>query len=132
MNGKKRILVIEDEQGLAQMIKMRLVPCGYEVELVFDGEMGLERAREWKPDLILLDVMLPNLDGWEICRLLKFDFDYKDIPIIILTARASKQDEETAKEARADAYMTKPFDAPVLMDKIRELLKEQKPGVVNG
>jgi len=85
---------------------------------------GLRRAQDEKPDLIILDVMMPKADGFKVSRMLKFDVKYRDIPIIMLTARAQETDRATGKDVGADAYITKPFDGPALLAKIQELLGE--------
>lgn len=120
----KRILIIEDEQDIVETLKMRLELEDYECLVAYDGNRGLERARNEKPDLILLDVMLPGMDGYKVCRLLKFDERYKKIPIIMLTARVQQQDRLTGEQTGADYYMTKPFKAEQLIAKIKELLGE--------
>ena len=122
MPGKKRILVIEDETYMADMVKMRLEAHNYEVLNAYDGREGLEKAKKEKPDLIILDLMLPKMDGYKVCGLLKADTRYSKIPIIIFTAKTQKEAVQIGKEAGADAYITKPFEPEVLLGKIRELL----------
>ena len=121
---KKRILIVDDEPDLVETIQMTLELEDYECLVAFDGNRGLERARKEKPDLIILDVMLPGINGFKICRLLKFDEKYKRIPIIMLTAEAQDQDRRTGEETGADFYMTKPFSADKLLAKIAEFLGE--------
>jgi len=123
MPGKK-ILVIEDEIELADTIMMRLKANNYRVILAHDGQDGLNKARKEKPDLIILDLMLPKLDGFKVCRLLKFDYNYNKIPIIMLTARAQGTDKEMGEEVGADIFLTKPFEPSVIIEKIKELLEE--------
>jgi len=89
-----------------------------------DGQEGLDKARRDKPDLIMLDLMLPKIDGYKVCRMLKFDDRHKHTPIIMVTARAQENDEKLGYEVGADAYLTKPFESQVLLQKIKELLKE--------
>ena len=120
----KRILFVDDESELVELVKMRLVAYGYEVILAYDGQQALEKARKEKPDLIILDLMLPKMDGYKVCRLLKFDEKYKKVPIILFTARAQESDKKIGLEVGADAYLTKPFEPQVLLAKIKELLKE--------
>ena len=120
----KKILVIEDENDLVKAILIRLQQAGYEVSMAKDGQEGLEKARREEPDLILLDLMLPKMDGYKICGLLKADARYKSIPIIMATARAQETDEVLGLEVGADAYFTKPFEYGKLLAKIKELLKE--------
>jgi len=121
-NDKKRILLVEDEKDMVYAVTLQLEDKGYEVIVASDGKEGLDKARTKKPDLIILDLMLPKLDGYKVCRMLKFDNKYKDIPIILFTARAQDSDKKIGKEVGADAYITKPFEPRVLLDKIRRLL----------
>jgi len=120
----KRILVVDDEPNIVMMVENRLKASGYEVISAGDGQEGLDKARGEKPDLIILDLMLPKLDGFKVCRMLKFDEKYKNIPVIIFTARAGQEEEKRSHETGADAYITKPFESTVLLGKIKELLKE--------
>lgn len=120
---KKRILVVDDEIDLVGMLVMRLEANDYEVFTAYDGQEGLDKARSLKPDLIILDLMLPKLDGYKVCRMLKFDEKYKQIPIILFTARAQESDIKLGKEVGADVYLIKPFEPDILLGKITELLK---------
>lgn len=120
---KKRILVVEDETQLVDMLKMRLEANHYQVITAYDGREGYEKARKEKPDLIILDLMLPKMDGYKVCGLLKKDARYSNIPIIIFTARAQEEDRKLGEEVGAEAYITKPFEPEVLLGKIEELLK---------
>jgi len=119
---KKRILIIEDEPYMVELLKTRLEANNYEVIVAYDGMEGWRKARNEHPDLILLDIMLPGMDGFKICKLLKHDVRYRNVPIIMLTARANKEDMMMGKEAGADAYIAKPFDSKLLIQKIEELL----------
>jgi len=121
-NDKKKILLVEDEKDMAYAVTLQLEAKGYEIITASDGREGLEKARTKKPDLIILDLMLPKIDGYKVCRMLKFDDKYKNIPIILFTARAQDSDKKVGKEVGADAYITKPFEPSALLDKIRELL----------
>jgi two-component system, OmpR family, alkaline phosphatase synthesis response regulator PhoP len=121
--GKKRILIIEDEKDLVDAVTLRLEANGYEVIASNDGQDGLDKAKKEKPDLIILDLMLPKMDGYKVCALLKFNEKYKTIPIIMFTARAQDSDMKMGQEAGADAYIIKPFDSQALLDKIKELIK---------
>ena len=118
-----KILLVDDELQLLDMVKMRLEASGFEVVTASDGQEALEKARREIPDLIILDLMLPKIDGYKVCRLLKFDEKYKNIPIIIFTAKAQDVDKKMGEEVGADAYIVKPFESSVLLDKINELLK---------
>ena len=124
MITKKKILVVEDEAELTGAIQIRLEQAGYEVLLAYDGQQALEKARGENPDLIVLDLMLPKIDGFKVCRMLKFDEKYRKIPVVMLTARAQEKDETLGYEVGADAFITKPFKYQVLLSKIRELLGE--------
>jgi len=119
----KKILVVDDEPDISKLIKARMESAGYSVFTAFDGAEALKAVKENMPDLILLDVMLPKMDGYQVCRLLKFDEKSKHIPIIMLTARAGESDKEKSVEAGADAYLTKPFQTEELLSKISSLLK---------
>jgi DNA-binding response OmpR family regulator len=119
---KTRILVVEDEVAMSDAIKLRLEANGYDVLSALDGPSGLKLARSAAPGLIILDVMLPRMDGFTICRMLKFDENYKQIPILMLTAKAQQKDMKQGTEMGADAYMTKPFKGEELLAKIKELL----------
>lgn len=120
----KHILLVDDEPDLVQLVSLRLTAAGYEVTTAFDGQQALDQVKKGRPDLIILDLMLPKLDGYKVCRLLKFDERYRSIPILIFTARAQAQDIQLAMECGANAYMTKPFDAAGLLAKVSELMSE--------
>jgi DNA-binding response OmpR family regulator len=118
----KKILLIEDDADILKTTTVFLKREGFEIITSVDGLDGLHKARTEKPDLIILDIMLPGLDGYKICRMLKFDANYKHIPIVVFTARAQKSDESLGKEVGADVYITKPFEPQVLIEKIKGLL----------
>ena len=118
----KKILLIEDEQDLLKTIRMILEMAGYQVITAEDGIDGLNKARSLKPDLIILDLMLPRLDGYSLSHILKFDVKYKSMPIVILTARAQEKDEKMAKEAGADVFIVKPFELDLLLETIKNLI----------
>ena len=123
MSEAKKILVVEDDLVTQRVLSANLKKNGYDVITTEDGQEGLNLAREEKPNLIILDVMLPKLNGYKICKMLKFDEKYKHIPIIMFTSRAEDSDKKTGMETGADTYINKPLDAKVLMAKIEELLK---------
>ncbi len=127
MVDKRRILLVDDEPNIVKIISRRLMAEGFEVSVAMDGIIALEKARAEKPNLILLDVMLPKLSGYDVCRQLKQDMRYKNIPIIMLTALAHESDEEFGLEVGADAYIRKPFKAQQLLQKIEELISSHKP-----
>jgi len=120
----KRILIVDDEVQLVEMVKMRLESAGYETIVAYDGQEGFDKAKKDKPDLIILDLMLPKMDGYKICGLLKNDARYAKIPIIMFTARAQEEDMKLGKDLGAEEYVTKPFDPKILLSKIKELLGE--------
>ena len=124
MTTKKKILVVEDTLSIMEMLKLKLKENNYDVITACDGEKALQKAYGEKPDLIILDLMIPKLDGYMICSLLKKDKRHALIPIIMLTARAEEEDKELGRKVGADAYIIKPFESKVLLDKIKELLHE--------
>ena len=122
-----KILIVDDYPNMVEMLSMRLKSSGFEVMASYDGIDALQKARVHLPDLILLDVLLPKMDGFKICRLLKFDEKYRHIPIIMLTSRARDVDRATGMEMGADAYLYKPYDSVALMSEIYKLLKIERP-----
>jgi two-component system alkaline phosphatase synthesis response regulator PhoP len=122
MNPKK-ILVVDDEVDLVETVRFPLEMEGFDVLVSYNGEDALNQARKEKPDLIILDLMLPKLDGYKVCRLLKFDERYKHIPILMLTAKTQEKDKILGKETGADEYITKPFEMDYLMEKVKKYLK---------
>jgi two-component system cell cycle response regulator DivK len=120
-----KILLVEDNEMNRDMLSRRLAKKGYEVSLAVDGKSGIEMAQTQSSDLILMDMSLPVIDGWEATRLLKADANTRDIPIIALTAHAMSSDRDKALEAGCDDYDTKPIDFPRLLDKIEALLTRQ-------
>jgi two-component system, OmpR family, alkaline phosphatase synthesis response regulator PhoP len=118
----KKILITEDSPTVLEILKSVLAEEGYEVIAASDGQQALNLAKTEKPDLMVLDLMLPKIDGYKVCRMLKFDEKYKDIPIIMLTARTNETDERLGKEVGADAYIKKPFQPEVVIDEIKKLL----------
>jgi len=119
----KRILIIEDEAELVNLIKLRLESGNFEVLAAYDGEEGLKKAKEEKPDLILLDIIMPKIDGLVVCRRLKDDPATKEIPIIIVTASGGKNLAQRSKDAGADELVVKPFEADDLISKINNHVK---------
>ena len=116
------ILLVDDEPDLVQMVSVRLKAAGYNVAVAYDGQQALDYVKQTRPDMIILDLLLPKLDGYKVCRLLKFDERTKGIPILIFTARAQVEDVTLATECGADAYLTKPFEAKTLLSKIQDLV----------
>jgi adenylate cyclase len=122
--SKAKVLIVDDELDLVEMVSLRLEANNYQVISAFDGQAGLDKARSEKPDLIILDIMLPKIEGYKVCRMLKFDERYKQIPIILFTARAQASDIKLGEDVGADAYLTKPFEPDILLNKVIELLKK--------
>ena len=118
----KKILLVDDEPDLVLLMEARLRANGYDVLSAQDGQTALEVAKREKPDLIILDLMLPKMDGYKVCGLLKKDSRYAKIPIVMFTARAQEEDRKLGEEVGANAYLTKPFEPDTLLGKIRELI----------
>ncbi|MBI4711191.1 MAG: response regulator [Candidatus Omnitrophica bacterium] len=124
LEKKKKILFIDDEPDQIMMISLRLKKNGYAVISAMDGEQGLKKASEEKPDLILLDVLMPGIDGLEVCRRLRKDPATKHIPIVATTAAGADDIELQCRAAGADDCVRKPYDSPDLLTKIRQLLEK--------
>ena len=119
-----RILLVEDNELNRDMLSRRLKKRGFDVEIAIDGQQGIDMANSMQPNLILLDMSLPVVDGWDAARALKADAKTKDIPIIALTAHAMAGDKEKALEAGCDEYDTKPVELPRLLEKIDAWIKD--------
>jgi two-component system response regulator MprA len=117
---KERILIIEDDEGIVRVLRRALTYEGYQVETALDGESGLAQARELRPDLIILDLMLPGMDGLEVTQRMRTE---GNIPILMLTAKDTINDRVQGLDAGADDYMTKPFDLDELLARVRALLR---------
>ena len=120
----KKILIVDDEVDLVETVRFPLEIEGYHVLVAYNGEDALNQARKENPDMILLDLMLPKMDGYKVCRLLKYDERYKHIPILMLTAKTQAKDIVIGMKTGADEYITKPFDINYLMKKVKEYLNE--------
>ena len=127
-----RILVVEDDTDIASLIVHYLGPAGHEPEVVANGSDALAAARRSPPDLVILDRMLPGLDGLEICRALRADADLHAVPILMLTARAEETDRIAGFETGADDYVTKPFSPKELVARIGALLRRVRRGPADG
>ncbi|MBU3946620.1 MAG: response regulator [Proteobacteria bacterium] len=127
MNGKKRILVVDDEPDFSMIVKKNLEKEGFDVELAYDGAEGLAKVKSNPPDAIVLDVMMPEMDGYQVCSQLKKDKQYSDIPIVLLTAVAShvtstRYSHYDGMNMEADDYMPKPASAEQITESIKRLL----------
>jgi DNA-binding response OmpR family regulator len=120
---KKKVLIIDDSKELMQMLKFRLGLWNYSSIAAFTGASGIEMAKKRKPDVIVLDLILPDIDGFEVCRKLRADLRTRDTPIIVLTAHAQKDTLLTSKGCGADIFMTKPFESDELRRNIDSLVK---------
>ena len=120
----KKILIVDDEVDLVETVRFPLEMEGFNVLVSYNGEDALNQARKENPDLIILDLMLPKLDGYKVCRLLKFDERYKHIPILMLTAKTQEKDKTLGMETGADEYITKPFEMDYLMEKVKAYLSK--------
>ena len=126
--SKPRILVVDDEPDLITVLKIGLETEGYEVLTASDGEQGLALARQVLPDLMLLDLMLPRMDGYKVCRTLKFDERYRRIPIFILSARSGETDRRLALELGADEFHSKPYNMRELVARVRARIEAARGG----
>lgn len=117
------ILIIEDEEHIVELIKFNLENNGYKVSFALDGQKGLEMIENEQPDLVLLDLMLPKIDGIDICNRIKNNKNLKDIPIIMLTAKSGETDKIIGLEIGADDYITKPFSVRELLARIKVILR---------
>ena len=127
MTERKKILVIEDEKDIADLVKLVLETDCFEVESVLDPETAYEKARSYRPDAILLDLLMPKVDGWTIFKKIRQDVTFNEVPIAILTAKSQQVDQMVGLHImNADAYITKPFGKQELIDKTYELIGKRK------
>jgi DNA-binding response OmpR family regulator len=119
----KKILIVDDEQDIVESLKFVLEACDFTCYCAYNGEDGLRLAKEIVPDLIILDVMMPKINGYKISRLLKYDAKYKNIPILMVTARSQEEDKLIGEETGADEYITKPFELEEVVKKVEQYLK---------
>jgi CheY-like chemotaxis protein len=120
----KKVLMVEDEKNVILGVRTCLDAVGYQVEVVEDGEAALDAVRKEQPDLILLDLLIPKIDGFEVLKVLKGDPATSSIPIIVLTAKAEDEDRQRAMDLGADNYMTKPFKPQELWDRLKHYLPD--------
>lgn len=123
--AKKKILIVEDEVDLCKFMKMRFEREGFAVVIANDGIEGFNKAKQERPDIVILDLMLPNLPGEEVCKKIRRDAFISDTPIIMLTAKGADVDRVIGRVIGADLYVVKPFDGDKLVDQVRELTGEK-------
>ncbi|MCC5857983.1 MAG: response regulator [Ectothiorhodospiraceae bacterium] len=120
----KRILIVDDEPNIVLSLEFLMKKAGYEVATAEDGEQALEAIRERAPDLVLLDVMMPRKDGFQVCQSIREQEAYKDLRIVMLTAKGRDLEQEKGLSLGADDYITKPFSTQDVVNKVRQLLGE--------
>jgi two-component system alkaline phosphatase synthesis response regulator PhoP len=120
--SQERVLVVDDEVYILHILDFILGAESYEVVTATDGEQALQRVREDKPDLVILDIMMPKLDGYETCRIIKSDEATKHIPVILLTAKGREIDQKLGEEVGASDYITKPFSPTKLIERVQSIL----------
>jgi len=125
MSDNKTVLIVDDEQDIVETLRFMLETEGINCLTAHDGEEALNKAKNEKPDLIILDVMLPKINGYKVSRLLKFDRKYKDIPILMVTARSQDEDKIIGQDTGADEYITKPFDLDNVINMVKKYLNMQ-------
>jgi two-component system phosphate regulon response regulator PhoB len=130
--GKAKVLIIEDDRSLADVLAYNLKQAGYEVLTASDGQDGLLQAQMKSPDIVVLDLMLPVVDGLDVCRRLRADASTKDILIVMLTAKAEESDELIGFSLGADDYVTKPFSVKVLIERIKALRRRRTPDITDS
>jgi two-component system, OmpR family, response regulator VicR len=128
MNGQtRRILCIEDDSEMTDLIRLILARKGFEILVAGGGQVGIRKVREEKPDLVLLDLMMPDMDGWEVYQQMKADEKTKDIPVIVVTAKAQSIDKVLGLHiAKVDDYIAKPFSPKELIDSVEKVLSKKK------
>jgi len=124
-----RILVVDDEPDLLELVRFNLSQAGYDVETAETGAEGVEKARRRRPDLLVLDVMLPDLPGTEVCRRVRADAELAGLPVLMLTARSEEIDRVVGLEVGADDYVTKPFSPRELILRVQAILRRTRGGV---
>lgn len=126
--AQNKLMVVDDDHDLNFIIKIVLEQAGYKIVSYFDAESALKNIKGEKPDIVMLDVMMPGMNGFEACKRIKTDPETSGITVIMLTARGMKEDIEMAMQNKADLFMTKPFDNDYLIQKINEFLSKKKSG----
>ncbi len=129
---RKRVLVVDDEIYIVHILEFTLTMEGYEVLTAADGEEALRRIANDSPDLVVLDIMMPRMDGYEVLRRLRADDEFRHLPVILLSAKGRPIDRETGLEIGADDYIVKPFSPRRLLEKIHDLLDQARLGQVSN
>ena len=130
--AKPKILIVEDDRSLAGVLDYNLANSGYETLCAYDGQDGLNQARLKLPDLILLDIMIPVVDGLEVCKRLRATPEIRDTPIVMLTAKSEETDQLVGFSVGADDYVVKPFSVKILLERIKSLLRRHGRGQNSG
>ena len=127
-----KVLLVEDDLPTVELIKFALQSEGFEVVAVYDGITALRTVEKEKPDLILLDVMIPGVDGFEVCQLIKHNIKLMHIPVLMVTAKVRKEDRALGLEKGADDYITKPFDPIDLVNRVKKFITEKQQNKNNN
>ena len=121
-NAKQTVLVVDDERHIVKILQFNLAKNGYNVLCAFDGEEALDVLSRQRPDLVILDVMMPKMNGYQVCEAIKGDPETTDLPVILLTAKGQEIDRESGLAKGADRYVTKPFSPRNIIQTVKELL----------
>ncbi len=124
---KANVLIIDDEPDLVELLKYNLAKEGYKVEFAFNGFDGLRASEVFKPDLLILDIMLPDINGYEVCKRIKRTANFSAVPVIFLSAKQEEVDKVLGFESGAEDYITKPFSVAELLARVRTILKRVPP-----
>lgn len=130
--AKKKILVVDDERHIVRLVEVNLARAGYEVVTAFDGIEALEAVKEHKPDMLVLDVMMPRMDGFEVLKNLQADPGYQDIPVIMLTAKAQDADIFKGWQSGVSSYLTKPFNPKELLVFVERIFQSMDDTIPPG
>lgn len=126
VTDRKKILIIDDEEELVEMLSLKLDWAGFDVRAAYNGSNGLEMLSSFKPDLVLLDVIMPGMSGWDVCSKIKSNPETKKTPVVILTAAKGRDTDEKASDSGANTVLIKPFDEKALMASLNQLLNLAK------
>jgi len=126
MKSQQSIMIVDDDKDLVSLVERILKEEGYQVIRAYDGNSALALSKKDEPDLIILDILMPGIDGYSVCSNIKMDETTKDIPVLMLTALSSKLNKQLAQDVGADGYITKPFNSKDLLDTIARLLKSMR------